>query len=994
MGSVVVGSARACTYGIMPENGWGSSVGAHLGKQLSGDAPTVRFGIYETSSGNPTNRMAYTNVESIGVLMASGSGGDAFTALLDEVNPDFGPSDDGVMLWSGNRYAIAVLPSVDPINHGMIGAGSITETYESFFYRTGLGGTPPDPYGTTSSSIEGWMSQWINYDPNVAPDTPTGLSPTGTVSSTTPTFTADFTDDNSNRGDVIKQYQLQLRPDGGGTNKWDTTYSASNSEQNSDSITRAYGGTSLTPGSTYEWRIRMSDQFGAWSAWSAWTDFTVSGGGTVVLDGTPTGVQQAITGLVFQGRWNHVSALSMDKVKVRLLQNGVVIGTSGEISKSVASSAAPGTLFSVNQSDSSIFNAITWGQSYQYQMQGRATNAVWSDWSNARSFSINSQPNTPHSLSPTSNAVVTDYPLLTFTMTDPDDTVATGLTAFAMIIAIPVVDNPSFADGDASSWGITNKHANATVTSNDVTYQSTTVYDGDGDAGQVAITASTVPTATLVLTILHDTFIPVEALTDYDFQMAVRTTNANLKPLPTIYWYDASQVFLSSSTNTAPTYVADTWYSQYWAATAPASARYMRVGAAVTSASANQTGTIFVDDLDYFDSLLRIRQFTQSSGSTTRWEYQTVADDIPWFGTYQWQAYGNDGSVGSENSAIASFVYAAGPVVTITAPTASQVLATSTPTITWTVIDQQKYQVDIYDDDGVTLLYTSGEVVSTTNEHLMPPGYLLNGFSVIAYVTVWNSSDVSGTSSGRSFSIDYDEVTPVLGVEISTVTLRFDRQPSAILLSWEETGYDPSTFEHYNIYRRTSTQTEAERILLRKITSPSQTTFLDMNPASRTEYVYSISQTILFGTEELESATTDAATTIVLPHTIIAAADAADDYRIVIKYWTERGWEDNTDGQEILPWGASKPTVLFGSVYYRTPRITARFVDDDEGSILDYQSAINDLLARRSIVCFRDPKGRRIFGVIKKTGHEDTSMGTVLDVEFELTETNYTESQA
>jgi len=69
-------------------------------------------------------------------------------------------------------------------------------------------------------------------------------------------------------------------------------------------------------------------------------------------------------------------------------------------------------------------------------------------------------------------------------------------------------------------------------------------------------------------------------------------------------------------------------------------------------------------------------------------------------------------------------------------------------------------------------------------------------------------------------------------------------------------------------------------------------------------------------------------------------------------------------------------------------------VSDLEGSLAEYTAAINKLLARRGIVCYRDPKGRRAFGVLKRTAYDDQAMGTLIEVEFEIVETNYTEGVA
>src|SRR4030095_4679174 len=144
--------------------------------------------------------------------------------------------------------------------------------------------------------------------------------------------------------------------------------------------------------------------------------------GAVTLDGTPSSPPniQAITGLTFQGRYTHSTGVAMDQVQVELYQGNTLLDSSGTITKSVASSAAPGTLFSLTQTELG-FTGITWGIEYGYRMRAHSTNGAWSNWTNKRIFQTNVKHNIPSNLEPANNEVVTDIlPLLQCQMTDAD----------------------------------------------------------------------------------------------------------------------------------------------------------------------------------------------------------------------------------------------------------------------------------------------------------------------------------------------------------------------------------------------------------------------------------------------------------------------------------------------------------------------------------------------------------------------------------------------
>lgn len=413
------GELRGSTFDKLGSNLWAYQMRIYAAK-YDGGTITARMAVYETSSSkNPTGRIGYTNAFSVTNL------GD-YAGAMQSKTASFawsdGPISSAVPMSSGKRYTLAVLATGGRLAHRMRQAAQNSGADDNrFFYKYGLSQPPPSSYSGYSSSYEGWMTISVDGDINVAPDTPSGLSPTGTINTVTPTMAATFADDNENRGDYLNQCKIQVRRVSDGVVVWDTTVTATSSERAAKAISRAYGGTALARGTSYEWRCQMSDYFGAWSAWTAWTAFTPANLGFVTLDGNPTGKLLSVQPS-FDGKWTHQSSSAMTHTQVRILGlSGNVLQTGAEYDiADVASSASPGTAFSIPWASSGL-TTLAWGQSYSYQIRGKDATAIWSDWSDARAFTTDAAPAIPSGLSPANNVILTSYPKLVCQATDADD---------------------------------------------------------------------------------------------------------------------------------------------------------------------------------------------------------------------------------------------------------------------------------------------------------------------------------------------------------------------------------------------------------------------------------------------------------------------------------------------------------------------------------------------------------------------------------------------
>src|SRR5262245_392587 len=196
-GTINSGTCRAATYRPMVGNGWGTSVGGHVGKHTADGNPSFRYGVHIAESGSPDERVAYTEQKTVVTAMSYGGDGTIVTADFVETTQSYSPIDSALALFDGVRYSIDVVPTGgNRLNHGLFLAANISEAYESCDEQTGLT-VPPNPFNESNVIANaGWMTLWINYEPNEAPLVPINRTPSSTISDTTPHLEGDFRDMN------------------------------------------------------------------------------------------------------------------------------------------------------------------------------------------------------------------------------------------------------------------------------------------------------------------------------------------------------------------------------------------------------------------------------------------------------------------------------------------------------------------------------------------------------------------------------------------------------------------------------------------------------------------------------------------------------------------------------------------------------------------------------------------------------------------------------
>ena len=488
--------ARAYTDNPVALNMWGVNFRGRVGAIPTETDPTFRFAVWEaTSSYIPNTLSAYSEEETATTDMTGGGSGAVLTSPVESTS-NGSPTATSVMMWSGKSYSLGIQPDDNDIRVAMIFAASLSGKYTKDLYQRQSSTdstTPPSTFGSYfTSSNEGHFTIWVEGYLNEAPRVPVDRSPSGTIASPAPTFSSTFRDrngawgtDNSgyDSGDKLKRYRIQVRRASDLVSMWaPAAFSATTDESNGNYTSKVYAGSTLILGTEYEWRIQHQDQFEEWGDWSSWLSFTPAQAGYVFTNASdPTGKQEVITGITFGGSWTHQGSASTNAVQIRLKEGGTVVQTSGTISKTVASSASPGTDFTISWADTG-FDDLDWGHSYTYEIRAKDTSEVWSDWSDGRAFNTNAIPATPSNLTPSTGATSTSYPLLRCNASDADaDDTGANLTVKAIITrpnATTTTVTLSYVSG-AYQYQTTGTEISATGTYSWVAYSyDGTVYSG------------------------------------------------------------------------------------------------------------------------------------------------------------------------------------------------------------------------------------------------------------------------------------------------------------------------------------------------------------------------------------------------------------------------------------------------------------------------------------------------------------------------------------
>ncbi len=314
-----------------------------------------------------------------------------------------------------------------------------------------------------------------------------------------------------------------------------------------------------------------------------------------------------------------------------------------------------------------------------------------------------------------------------------------------------------------------------------------------------------------------------------------------------------------------------------------------------------------------------------------------------------WDALDTEGPY----SSLGSFTTSAAPTVAITYPAADvAVHPYSAISAQWTVSDpqgsgQSAYQVRLT-DSADTELWDSTKTADVNARSKTVDYVLENAGSYKLKITAWNASDIASAETVRTFTVSYTApATP-------TITATAQNGYIAIAITNPEpTGSEPTVVTN-DLYRRISGATAWERI---KTGIANNGSYSDYAVASAVTYEYKVRAN---GDNDTTADSATASTSISLSG--VWLHDVASPAATVKQLRADGG------GRQI-DWQSTAALLQFDG---RTFPV-AEFGDTETGSVsttIQLTRASGDLavlealVQRKATLCYRDGRGRKVFGVI------------------------------
>lgn len=343
--------------------------------------------------------------------------------------------------------------------------------------------------------------------PNAEPYAPDQLAPSGSISNNDLTPVLSFRHRDPD-GNSASNAQVVVQRVSNSAQMWNKTWPTSVANNGTTSI--VYAGLTLAYNEAYRFQARTQDSAGAWGDWSAWTTFTVTSLSAVEAPSSPVGYQASQTPANIVAKYTHGSGVAANAFKVQLQnENGGVLGTTGWISKSVASGANVTLTWAETG-----FNNRSWGDKLKIAVKARDTNGVESpSWSPAVAFNINAAPSIPSGLTPNGPAYSTRPLLIVTNVTDADTT--QNPKSSLVVKAILTTNAGTFTR--TMTWNSTKSRWEYQTTATDLPTQSSFVntwqaysYDGIVYSGEKTVEADAGKSS--IATFVYDA-VPTVAIT-------------------------------------------------------------------------------------------------------------------------------------------------------------------------------------------------------------------------------------------------------------------------------------------------------------------------------------------------------------------------------------------------------------------------------------------------------------------------------------------------
>jgi hypothetical protein len=345
---------------------------------------------------------------------------------------------------------------------------------------------------------------------------------------------------------------------------------------------------------------------------------------------------------------------------------------------------------------------------------------------------------------------------------------------------------------------------------------------------------------------------------------------------------------------------------------------------------------------------------------------------------YQWQvACWDNSDAGGPFSALATFYTAAPPTVIVTTPiTDGTVVSTSGITPAWSYSDpggnaQQSYQVQLT-TVADAVLWDSGQTTDAIARSRTIMYVLANLTSYKVKITAWNSRGIASLQVVRTFSMSFTvPATPTLVITPSVGHI------DVAITNPTPTGSQPTAGGN-DLYRREFGTIAWARIAANVSTN---TTYSDYATASGQIYEYKVTA---LGSNQTTTDSVNVQGFMTLQgiwlHDVTNPAGSI--LNIPLNQKRVETWKPEVQLMQFA--GRTKPVAEFGQ--------SEDFSFKVDLSMLSSQTLWSNLRALawlKTILCARDYRGRKVFGIIANIPESDAYYGQ--DVALEIIQVDYSE---
>lgn len=350
--------------------------------------------------------------------------------------------------------------------------------------------------------------------------------------------------------------------------------------------------------------------------------------------------------------------------------------------------------------------------------------------------------------------------------------------------------------------------------------------------------------------------------------------------------------------------------------------------------------------------------------------------------SYQWQVRVWDDMGGvSPYSSLATFYASAPPTVTITRPAANgDTVYQPQLTAEWSVADtdpgdaQSAYRVRLL-NAGEAQLYDSGKKTGSGKVFTVPYT-MASATTYQVEVTVWDNHGIQSTPAVRSFVTDF--VLPPVPTVVVTPEAALGR--ISVAYTNPAPGPDPNqpAASSVDVHRRESGGTTWTRIAAGL---PTNSTYRDYAVASGQSYDYYV-RARADNTASSDSAVATGTVTL----TGLWLHDVADPAGTALNlaYYRDRSEDWRPEAALLQFAGRARPMAEFGEGEDSRFKVSVMLMQQQGTWAL-----LDALAKRRSTVCIRDPRGRKLFGALLALPETDQHYGQ--SVSLELVQTAFTE---